>query len=145
MLLHIKENIIYIDHSVLTVSIKITLIIYLKNEKKKLVSIQNKFFSQYVLNIQGKILQYNLFLTIATRYSRRASSFCTCSVRATHPPAAQRIFTTSHHRYLTPAAPCVQVFFLNIGSIGRHVISSLSAHVTMTSKRFNSEWRTQRL
>ena len=50
----------------------------------------------------------------------------------------------SHPRYLTPVAPCVQVFFYNIGCIGRHVISSLSAHVTMTSKRFKSKWRTPR-
>ena len=51
----------------------------------------------------------------------------------------------SHPRYLTLVAPCVKVFFFNIGCIGRHVISSLSAHVTMTSKRFNSKWRTPRL
>ena len=48
----------------------------------------------------------------------------------------------SHPRHLTPVAPCVQLFFFNIGCIGRHVISSLSAHVMMTSKRFNSKWRT---
>ena len=45
----------------------------------------------------------------------------------------------SHPRYLTPVALCVQVFFFNIGCIGRHVISSLCTHVTMTSKRFNSK------
>ena len=50
----------------------------------------------------------------------------------------------SHPRYLTPVAPCVQVFFFNTGCIGRHVISSLSAHVTMTSKRLKSKWRTPR-
>ena len=33
----------------------------------------------------------------------------------------------------------------NIGYIGRHVISSLSTHVTMTSKWYNSKWRTPRL
>ena len=46
----------------------------------------------------------------------------------------------SHPRYLTPGSFCVQVFFFNTGCIGRHVISSLSTHVTMTSKRFNSKW-----
>ena len=51
----------------------------------------------------------------------------------------------SHPRYLTTVAHCVQVFFFNIGCIGRHVISSSSAHVTMTSKRFNSKWRMPRL
>ena len=51
----------------------------------------------------------------------------------------------SHPRYRTPVAPCVQVFFFSIGCIGRHVISLLSAHVTMTSKRFNSKWRAPRL
>ena len=50
----------------------------------------------------------------------------------------------SHPRYLTPVAPCVQMFFFNTGCVGRHVISSLSAHVTMTSKRFKSKWRTPR-
>ena len=34
--------------------------------------------------------------------------------------------------------------FFNIGCIGRHVISSLSANVTMTSKRFKSKWWTTR-
>ena len=43
----------------------------------------------------------------------------------------------SHPRYLTPVAPCVQMFFFNTDCIGRHVISSLSAHVTMTSKVLN--------
>ena len=47
----------------------------------------------------------------------------------------------SHPCYLTPGSFCVQVFFFNIGCIGRHVISSFSAHVTMTSKRFKSKWR----
>ena len=51
----------------------------------------------------------------------------------------------SHPRYLTPVAPYVHVFFFNIGCLGRHVISSLSAHVTVTSKRFNSKWRMPRL
>ena len=51
----------------------------------------------------------------------------------------------SHPRYLTPVAPCVQVFFFNIGCKGRHVIPSLSAYITMTSKRFKSKWRTPRL
>ena len=47
--------------------------------------------------------------------------------------------------HLTPVAPCVQMFFFNTGCIGRHVISSLSAQVTMTSKRFKkSKWRTPR-
>ena len=50
----------------------------------------------------------------------------------------------SHPRYLTPVAPCVQMFFFNTGCIGRYVILSLSAHVTMTSKRFKSKWRTPR-
>ena len=50
----------------------------------------------------------------------------------------------SHPRYLAPVAPCVQIFFFNTGCIGRHVMSSLSAHVTMTSKHFKSKWRTPR-
>ena len=33
----------------------------------------------------------------------------------------------SQSRYLTPVALCVQVFLFDIGCIGRHVISSLSA------------------
>ena len=53
-------------------------------------------------------------------------------------------FYLSHPRYLTPVVPCVQMFFFNTGCIGRHVISSLSAHVTMTSKRSKSKWRTPR-
>ena len=51
----------------------------------------------------------------------------------------------SHPCYLTPVATCIQMFFFNIGCIGRHVISSLSAYITMISKRFNSKWQTLRI
>ena len=38
--------------------------------------------------------------------------------------------------------PAFKFSFFNTGCIGHHVISSLSAHVTMTSKRFKSKWGT---
>ena len=69
--------------------------------------------------------------------------FCTADREILHFTPCEKFL--SHPRYLTPVAPCVQVFFFNIGCKGCHVISSLSAHVTMTSKRFISKWRTPRL
>ena len=45
----------------------------------------------------------------------------------------------SHFSYLTPGSPCLQVYFFDIGCIGRHIIASLGAHATMMSKCFNSK------
>ena len=59
----------------------------LKSTNKKYVSI--------ILNAQGKILPYDLFLTIAKRYSGQVSSFCTCSVRSIVTPREKSLYRCS--------------------------------------------------
>ena len=84
----------------------------------------------------------DLTLHKTTRMRNKMTFSCTPDREILHFTPCEKFL--SHPRYLTPVASCVQMFFFNTDCIGRHVISLLSAHVTMTSKRFKSKWRSPR-